>query len=46
MRADNVSAETKLHAIDNAITQAIGGPAENALDFIRDFTLGLLEDGQ
>jgi hypothetical protein len=44
IQAQNLSEATKLHAIDNAITEAVGGSVENARDFVRDVTLGLLED--
>ncbi len=45
IRSDHLTVETRLHAIDRAITEAIGGLPERARDFVRDVILGRLDDG-
>ncbi len=44
IRSDHLTVETRLHAIDHAITEAVGGLPERARDYLRDVMLGL-EDG-
>jgi hypothetical protein len=42
-RSEHLSKEQQLSAIDHAIGLAIGGPPEQARDFVRDVALGLIE---
>jgi hypothetical protein len=43
IRADYLTPETKLMAIDQALTEAIGGSPEKARDFVLDVILQRLE---
>jgi hypothetical protein len=43
IREERLSVEQRLLAIDHALGLAIGGPPEQARDFVRDVTLGRLE---
>ena len=43
IRSDQLDATSKLVAIDQALTTAVGGTIEDARDFVRDVVLGRLE---